>query len=46
MSWTGIGNKKVREMFNRDRKELEKERFLQREEKQTNLFDGLGEKNE
>jgi len=46
MSWTNCGNKQVIKMFNRDRKELEKERFLQREEKQTNLFDGLGEKNE
>ena len=38
MSWTGCANKKVREMFNRDRRELEKERFLQEEDDNLDLF--------
>ena len=34
MSLTNCGSKQVRKMFNRDRAELEKERFLADEEKQ------------
>ena len=29
MTWTNCGNKEVIKMFDRDRKEIEKERFLQ-----------------
>jgi len=32
MSWTNCGSKQVRKMFNRDRAELEKERFLDKQQ--------------
>jgi len=37
MSLTNCGSKQVRKNFNRDRKELEEERFLEEEDKQRKL---------
>jgi len=37
MSWTNCGSKKVINMFDRDRRELEEERFLQEEDRNRKL---------